>query len=144
MYLFVPKSQDCYRDFQKTLGTDNWRNWMSKFRKKEGDIVLPHFKVEYETDLLPALVALSGPEFPRGDFLGVGAGLLIISNIIHKTFVEANEEGTEAAAVTAVVMKRALSMQRFSMVVNRPFFCAIQDSGTGAILFMGWVVEPGE
>jgi len=47
---------------------------MSKFRKKEGDIVLPRFKVEYETDLLPALVALSGPEFAGGDFLGVAPG----------------------------------------------------------------------
>jgi serpin B len=58
--------------------------------------------------------------------------------------VEVNEEGTEAAAVTSVGMMRAsfIPNRSFSMVVDRPFFCAIRDNQTGAILFMGSIVEP--
>mgnify|MGYP003433625024 FL=1 len=56
--------------------------------------------------------------------------------------MEVNEEGTEAAAATGVMMERALVVQKFNMVVNRPFFCVIQDNQTGVILFMGSVWEP--
>jgi serpin B len=74
----------------------------------------------------------------------MGAGGLKIDEVRHKTFVEVNEEGTEAAAVTAVTMMRAsfVSKRRFRMVVDRPFFCAITDNQSGAILFMGAIVEP--
>jgi serpin B len=67
-----------------------------------------------------------------------------IDEVRHKTFVEVNEEGAEAAAATAVTMVRATFIPRrsFSMVVDRPFFCAIHDDMTGAILFMGAVVDP--
>ncbi len=66
-----------------------------------------------------------------------------ISIVKHKAFVEVNEEGTEAAAATAVVMTRSLDVsKRFSMVIDRPFFCAIRDNRTGATLFMGSIVEP--
>ena len=67
-----------------------------------------------------------------------------IDEVKHKTFVEVNEQGTEAAAVTSVGMMRATFMPKktFSMVVDRPFFCAIRDTQTGAILFMGAIVDP--
>ena len=66
-----------------------------------------------------------------------------ISKVIHKTFLEVNEEGTEAAAATAVEMTRSLSRDPpFSMIVDRPFFCAIRDDDTGSLLFMGSIMEP--
>jgi serpin B len=67
-----------------------------------------------------------------------------IGEVKHKTLVEVNEEGTEAAAVTAVHMPLAsmAPMQEFTMVVDRPFFVAIDDSETGVQLFLGAVVEP--
>ena len=75
---------------------------------------------------------------------GGASGALKIDEVRHKTFVEVNEEGTEAAAVTAVTMMRASFMpkRRFTMVVDRPFFCAMRDNQSGAILFMGVIVEP--
>jgi len=65
----------------------------------------------------------------------------VISKVIHKAFVEVNEEGTEAAAATALTMVMGL-MPRFRMIVDRPFFCAIRDNETGVLLFMGFVLDP--
>ena len=70
---------------------------------------------------------------------------VLIDRIKHKTFVEVNEKGTEAAGVTSTGI-RATSLplaNPFEMIVNRPFFCAIGDNQTGMILFMGSVVNPG-
>jgi serine protease inhibitor len=141
MYVFLPKPTISIGDFQKTLTIQNWQQWVSRFYEMEGDIVLPRFKVEYGADILPNLVALGGAELAGVDFLGMGAGPLVISKVIHKTFVEVNEEGTEAAAATAAVMAMGLGY-RFSMIVDRPFFCAIRDNETGTLLFMGFVLDP--
>jgi serpin B len=71
-----------------------------------------------------------------------------INRVIHKTFVEVNEEGTEAAAVTAVEMRlKSVSVNpeppdRFYMPVDHPFFFVIRDNKTGLILFIGSIVEP--
>ena len=98
---------------------------------------------EARAHLLPNLVALGGVELAGVDVLGMGAGpLMMIGHVIHKAFIEVNEEGTEAAAASAVTMLRGLGY-RFSMVVDRPFFCAIPDRETGALLFVGFVVDPG-
>jgi len=141
MYVFLPKPTISTDRFLKALTVENWQQWMSRFHEMEGEVVLPRFRVEYGADILPNLVALGGGEFAGVDFLGMGAGPLVISKVIHKTFVEVNEEGTEAAAVTAVLMPTGLG-HRFSMVVDRPFFCAIRDNETGVLLFMGLVLDP--
>lgn len=70
--------------------------------------------------------------------------LLFISQVIHKAVLEVNEEGAEAAAATAVVMSRSMPSPPFHMIVDRPFFCAIEDSQTGIFLFTGAIYEPGE
>jgi serpin B len=65
--------------------------------------------------------------------------------IIHQAVLELNEEGAEAAAVTAVMVKRSSMIggpKPFRMVVDRPFFCAIQDNESGAALFMGAIYDP--
>ena len=65
-----------------------------------------------------------------------------ISDVVHKTAVEVNEEGTTAAAATGVAVGIAAVESGFTMVVDRPFFCAIRDNTTGAVLFMGSIVDP--
>ncbi len=71
-------------------------------------------------------------------------GKIFISEVRHKTFVEVNEEGTEAAAVTSVRMKLSAAMpeEPFEMIVDRPFVIAIRDNETGTMLFMGAIVNP--
>ena len=141
MYVFLPKPTISIDGFLKALTVENWQQWMSKLYKMEGDVVLPRFKVEYGADILPNLMALGGGALAGPDFPGMGAGPLVISKVIHKAFVEVNEEGTEAAAATALTMVMGL-MPRFRMIVDRPFFCAIRDNETGVLLFMGFVLDP--
>ena len=78
-----------------------------------------------------------------------GEGMnLFINEVIQKTYVEVNEEGTEAAAVTSVGMRLTAAMpgefEKFSMVVDRPFLCAIRDMESGTILFLGAITDPGK
>ncbi len=79
------------------------------------------------------------------DFTNMSPERASIDRVKHKTFVEVNEEGTEAAAVTGMIADVTAAprpVEQFNMVVDRPFFCAIRDNHTGAILFMGSIVEP--
>ena len=74
------------------------------------------------------------------NFSGISPSPLKISDVLHKTYIETDEEGTEAAAVTGITMSMTALRpvgSPFYMDVNRPFFFAIQDDGTGEILFMG-------
>ncbi len=142
LYLFLPKPTHSIGDFQKSLNFKNWQKWMNYFDRTQGDIILPRFKIEYGQDLITGLQALGGDEIVGVDFMGMGAGPLRISNVIHKTFVEVNEEGTEAAAATAVIMKGRMPPKPFTLCVDRPFFAAIRDNSTGAVLFAGYVLDP--
>ena len=82
----------------------------------------------------------------KADFKNMGdppAGRSIfIDSVLHKTFVEVNEEGTEAAAATAVtgLGREAIGEDKFDVVADHPFFCVIRDNRTGANLFMGSIV----
>jgi serpin B len=70
---------------------------------------------------------------------------LFISNVIHKAFVSVDEAGTEAAAATAVIMElTAMPETPVDVTLNRPFIFLIRDIETGAILFVGRVMNPGE
>lgn len=145
MYIFLPDKTISLSGFQKSLNSKRWREWLSLFSDMEGDIIMPRFKLESEADLNNALVALGmGMAFYPADFEGMCVGSQWISKVRHKTFVEVNEEGTEATASTAIAMVKSISIipKRFVMVVDRAFFCAIQDNKTDAVLFMGYVVEP--
>lgn len=65
------------------------------------------------------------------------------ADVLYKTFMEVNEEGTVATAVTEVEIRlRCLPPPPFTMVVDRPFFCALRDNETGTLLFVGLVMEP--
>jgi serpin B len=111
----------------------------------DGSVVLPKFKLMYEAELEDALTALGmGVAFDssRAEFDAMSPVELYIDSVKHKTYVEVNEEGTEAAAVTSVGMALTAVRPTVNMIVDRPFFCAIVDNRTGAVLFMGAIVEP--
>ena len=149
MYVFLPTGESDLSALERRLSQD-WNQWMMKFVKRPGEIGLPRFKVEYEITLNEALKALGmGIAFDanRANFKGMADSRdnIFISRVKHKTFCEVNEEGTEAAAVTSVEMRATSAMrpeQPFRMIVDRPFFYAIRDNQTGAILFMGSIIDP--
>jgi len=142
MYLFIPDRDSSLKEFYKKLNAENWEEWISQFRKQEIAVVLPRFKLEYEVELNNALEALGmGIAFGRkANFENMCSGDAFIDEVKHKSLVEVNEEGTEAAAVTVVKMKKGGGPR--TIVFNRPFFFAIRDNKTGAVLFMGSVIEP--
>jgi serine protease inhibitor len=147
MYLFLPAEAANLKKLQAELNGANWNSWIGSFRSMEGDLTLPRFSFEYETSLKKALEALGmGIAFEEGeaDFSGMRPTPpeLFINEVKHKTFVEVNEEGTEAAAVTSIEVGTTAMPETFSMVLDRPFFFAITDDMTGTILFMGSVLEP--
>ena len=140
MVVLLPKPGISIVRFQRSLTKDDWRRWMLDFVEMEGELTLPRFTVEYGLDLLPCLKSVAGDVIASTDFHGMGVGPLYISNVIHKTFLEVNEEGTEAAAATAIVMLRGI-VHRFSMTVDRPFFLRDPRRGHGAASIHG--VGPG-
>ncbi len=140
MYVFLPNRDSNLKEFLEDLDEEHWEGWITQFQNRRHEIMLPRFKLEYEARLNDTLEALGmGIAFGGGaDFSGMGPSLFI-SEVKHKTFVEVNEEGTEAAAVTAVVGVKSLPPD---FQVDRPFFLAIYDAETETILFMGTVTEP--
>jgi serpin B len=140
MYIFLPNRNSNLNRFLRNLNDESWEDWISQLQDRRHELMLPRFKLEYEVRLNDALEALGmGIAFGGGaDFSGMGPSLFI-SEVRHKTFVEVNEEGTEAAAVTAVVGVKSLPP---AFRVDRPFFFAIYDTETETILFMGTVTEP--
>jgi len=152
MYVFLPDKRTTLDQFERDLTVENWENWIKSFRMAPGEVMLPRFKIEYEVDLNDVLKALGMSEAfdaHRANFSGIAqlsqADRIYISKVKHKTFAEVNEEGTVAAAATAVevgVTSLQLPQENFIMKVDRPFFVAIRDNLTGTVLFMGSIADP--
>jgi serpin B len=109
---------------------------------------MPTFSYEWDTSLRDTLSAMGMPlAFSGGaDFSGMtGNRALFIDDVLHKAFVAVDEEGTEAAAATAVIMREAAPRQPASPIeftVDRPFIFLIRDRATGTILFIGRFLDP--
>ena len=151
MYIFLPDTDSSLAAFCKKLDAADWEKWMSQFHSVNGDISLPRFRIEYEAELQKALSALGmGVAFDtdKADFHDMcpipPLPNVYIMSVTHKTFVEVNEEGTEAAAATKVEMGVTAIAPGFSFTVDRPFFCAIRDNKTGSVLFAGAITEPSQ
>src|SRR5206468_8212519 len=127
MNIFLPAKGTGLAEFQKQLSAENWDAWMSQYVQSEGDVILPRFHVEYETDLNNALKAQGmGIAFDqnRADFsrmLQNSRGNAFISKVKHKAFADVNEEGTEAAAATSAevaLTSMAVPTKRFHLVAD--------------------------
>ena len=148
MKVFLPKENSSLEEFKKTVTNENWASWNSEFQFNKGTLLLPKFQLEYEVSLNETLKKLGmisafdqGANFTK---MIKETDPVWISNVKQKTFVDVNEEGTEAAAVTAVEMETTSvsTVEPFYMEVNRPFFFTITDDETDTILFMGSISNP--
>jgi serpin B len=142
MAILLPNPQTPIDSLVADFKQENWPLWVKSFVKQTVNLSLPKFTLEYDltlNDVLKALgmaIAFSG----RADFTKMyKQGGLFISEVKHKSFVEVNEEGTEAAAATVVVIGRT-SMD--VMRVDRPFIFVIRENHSGTILFVGKVIDP--
>jgi serine protease inhibitor len=148
MIVFLPRMERDVDSLIAQLNPDIWEKWVNSFSEKEGTIQLPRFTLEYELKLNDALktlgMAIAFEPF-QADFtkLYEGPQNAYISEVKHKSFVEVDEEGTEAAAVTSVgVAVTSVDPEIFWMRVDRPFVFAIRENNSQTILFIGKVIDP--
>ncbi|MGA9779746.1 MAG: serpin family protein [Verrucomicrobiia bacterium] len=147
MEVFLPDTDSNLAKLLARFKSASERNRMLEgFLEQNGDLALPRFKLEYDITLNDPLQALGIKRaFHGGDFSAMSGEPLEVSEVKQKSYVEVNEEGTEAAAVTVGIM-RATAVLRprkaFEMIVDRPFFFVIEDSQTQSVLFMGDVYDP--
>ncbi|MGD1808164.1 serpin family protein [Dapis sp. BLCC M126] len=152
MYIFLPNNGVGLNRFYETLSAGNWEKWMNQFDLKQGFLGLPRFKLQYNIELNDVLKTLGMAiafDSRSANFSGICSipPNICIDKIKHKTFVEVNEEGTEASAASSVEMVTKGFQSEppetlFNMIVDRPFFCTIQYNQTKTILFMGSILEP--
>lgn len=133
-------------DVIATLDETRWRAWTDGVQETSIHLRMPKYRMEYETTMNEPLIALGMQSAfgrtPDTDFTGLSpAGRdLYISNVKQKTFINVDEEGTEAAAVTSVEI--GVTSGPPTMTVDRPFLVAIRERFSGAILFIGRVGDP--
>lgn len=143
MVILLPDEVDGLAQVEKSLTTGNLTTWLARLREQKIAVSLPRFKITFGLDLAEVLASMGMPDafsLPPADFSGMdGTRSLYISKVIHKAFVDVNEEGTEAAAATAVVMTRSAPPV---FRADHPFMFLIRDRKTGGILFIGRVMNP--
>ncbi len=151
MTLVVPKARDGLSALEASLTGDSVATWLAGAKYERIALTMPKFKVapaksyalSEELEALGMEKAFTdAAEFAK--MADPAQARLKISNVFHKGFIEVDEKGTEAAAATAVVMMRAGGMPQepTALVIDRPFLFFIRDTGTGATLFLGRVVDP--
>ena len=149
MVILLPKDDANIGDIVNSIDNEKLNEWINLMTEEELDIYLPRFKVETENYILnDYLINLGMPTALSNDanFSGITELYdLFISKVVHKAFIDVNEEGTEAAAATAVVMELTAingGSSRIVFDVNHPFLYLIQHKQTGTILFMGTINNP--
>ncbi len=151
MYIMLPRQDDQLEGMLAKLNPQNWKQWTDAVALREGYLELPRFKFEGDYDLNSTLSSLGmskmfevGKDFSR--ITDPKKALLGVSGVRQKTFIEVNEEGSEAAAVTSILLRTTSVNPNqpvpFEFIANHPFFFAISDTSSGSLLFMGVVNEP--
>lgn len=153
MQVLLPAQSSGLSALEKQLTSEHWKAWQAQFKPRPGTIELPRFELRSDYHLNGPLQALGIKRaFQNGAQLtGMlspargHTGGLSISSVVQSTYWKVDEEGSEAAAVTTSGI-RATAMPRpeqpFRMIVDHPFFCAIQDLRSGALLFVGAIYDP--
>jgi serpin B len=147
MVILLP-AEGTFQDWATSLDAAQLAAIASDMQRMQVQLTMPRFTFESGFELKNALMQLGMTDAFSGsaDFSGMtGQRGLFISDVYHKAFVAVDEEGTEAAAATAVVMElTAAPAQPIEVRVDRPFVFLIRDIETGAILFLGHVVSPAQ
>ena len=147
MVVMLPKDGKTTRDVIAAMDGKKWAEVIQSLTLNEIRVFLPRFKAECEYKMHKHILPDMGMKIPfnpeQADLSGIADisafGRLSISSVIHKTFVQVDEEGTEAAAVTSVGVEATGESPSFR--VDRPFVFAIREKSTGVILFIGEIGE---
>jgi serine protease inhibitor len=156
MEILLPAKSSSLSALEAQLTPEHWTAWRTQHSSRSGRIELPRFELKSSYHLNEPLQALgmvrafhaSGPDAAQlTEMLSPqqgNAGHFFISSVLQSTYWKVDEEGSEAAAVTTIGVRAALMRpeQPFQMIVDRPFFCAIEDRRSGALLFVGAIYDP--
>jgi len=146
MVVLLPRAGE-FENFEASLDSAKLNAVLESLHDEYLELGMPRFKYESGGISLGEILAQMGMPVAfsgSADFSGMnGTRELSISNILHKAFVSVNEIGTEAAAATAVIMVASIPPEPVAVTIDRPFIFLIRDIKTGAILFMGRIVNPG-
>lgn len=149
MLVALPSEGKDLKALSKEMTVKNWTAWMAGFKSTRGTVFLPRLKSEFEAVLNDPLSELGmGVAFSdKANFSGIrDANDLFIRQVLHKTTIEVNEEGAEASAATkvevGVTSAPAQPIKEFVFSADRPFYYAIADKTTGALLFLGVYGDP--
>ncbi|HAI87469.1 MAG TPA: serpin family protein [Firmicutes bacterium] len=147
MTVLLPKPDSSLAELEAAIRTDGIEAILETLSPTRVDVSIPRFKFEAELSLsgyLQQLGMIDAFDDNIADFSGISDTFLYITHVLHKAFIEVNEEGTEAAAATAVVVGTKsirLDLPKVFMA-DRPFVFLIRDVRTGSILFMGRMADP--
>jgi serpin B len=146
MVIILPEA-DRFEEFESSLDGNRTRQIVSDLTDRQVALTMPSFEFDSRFELRQALGELGMPAaFSSGaDFSGMtGTKDLFISDVLHKAFVSVDEEGTEAAAATAVTIVEGEQRPADSVTVqvDHPFILLIRDIDTGTVLFVGRVLDP--
>ncbi|MHC1623883.1 MAG: serpin family protein [Candidatus Methanospirareceae archaeon] len=146
MVILLPNSGQ-FEIFEEAIEYQHVKDIMENLERREVRLTMPKFEFDSSFGLKETLADMGMPiSFSAdADFSGMtGNKDLFISDVIHKAFVSVDEAGTEAAAATAVIMElTAMPEEPIEVTLDRPFIFLIRDIETGAILFIGRVMNPG-
>lgn len=143
MTILLPNDDKSTDDIVENLSSSTWENWQNNYEKTELNLSLPKFKFQYENTLNDELINMGfGNLFGNPDLTGIADARLKISKVLQKTFVDVNEIGTEAAAVTIIGIE-VTSLPIIPQVnCDKPFLFVISEKNTNSICFIGKVGNP--
>lgn len=142
MVIVLPKAKDGLSSLEKQLTFANVSNWLQQTSPQRVKVSLPKFTIRYRIALQETLNALGLTAL--SDFSGISEQAMELSKVIHEAFVDVNEQGTEAAAATAVTMGRGMPRPPAEFQADHPFMFFMVDMTTGTFLFVGRVTNPAE
>lgn len=146
MLIILPDNKDGIAKLGESLTLKKLNVWKDNLKSTEVIVQIPKFKLETDYNLIPSLKSLGMQKpFEDADLSGIANFPMSVSGAIHKAFVDVNEEGTEAAAATAIIVTRESIGPSYPLFkADRPFIFIIQDTETDNILFMGKMMNPEE
>jgi len=148
MLVLLPTRIEGLKPLERSLSVEDLQEWRSYLHERKVIVFLPKFRMTFRAELkatLQSMGMLDAFKWPEANFAGFDGDprWFYIGEVIHKTYVDVNEEGTEAAAATAVEgMMGGMPPQPPVFRVDHPFLFLIQENSTGSILFMGRVANP--
>jgi serpin B len=145
--VLLPRQMDGLGNLETELTAQNLAAWIASLQSEKVEVFLPKFRITSEFSLADTLGGMGMPDAfspARADFSAMdGRKDLYVSAVAHQAFVEVNEEGTEAATSTAVMMRpRGLPPPLPVFRADHPFLFLIRDNRNGSILFLGRVTDP--